>query len=218
MLTAKKGISSLQIHRVIFGEHSGSDWRTSWYMCHRWRAAMRGEMYKLDGVVEVDETYVGGKDRNRHKGKKSADLRKAGKATGFAKVGVIGAIARKGNVVARVIGSYRCPHPLQLRGQGYQRATSGWSPRTRIRLTTTCGADCPTKPSTTVRMNGCAARCTQTRLNPSGRLLKRGILGTYHNVSKAYLPLYLNEFSFRFNNRENPDMFGAMVTTCGKRR
>ena len=43
MLTAKKGISSLQIHRVIFGENSGSDWRTSWYMCHRWRAAMRGE-------------------------------------------------------------------------------------------------------------------------------------------------------------------------------
>ena len=48
-------------------------------------------------------------------------------------------------------------------------------------------------------------------------LLKRGILGTYHNVSKTYLPLYLNEFSYRFNNRENPDMFGAMVTTCGRK-
>ncbi len=82
MLTAKKGISSLQIHRVIFGENSGSDWRTSWYICHRWRAAMRGEMYKLDGVVEVDESYIGGKDRNRHKGKKSADLRKAGNVSG----------------------------------------------------------------------------------------------------------------------------------------
>ena len=109
MLTAKKGISSLRVHRVIFGENSGSDWRTSWYMCHRWRAAMRGEMYKLDGIVEVDETYVGGKDRDRHKGKKSADLRKAGKAKGYAKVGVIGAIARKGSVVARVIGSTDAP-------------------------------------------------------------------------------------------------------------
>ena len=47
-------------------------------------------------------------------------------------------------------------------------------------------------------------------------LLKRGIIGTYYNVSKEYLPLYLNEFSFRFNNRKNPDMFGAMVTTCGR--
>jgi hypothetical protein len=58
MLTAKKGISSLQVHRVVFGENSGSDWRTSWYTCMRWRAAMRGEMYKLEGVVEVDESYM----------------------------------------------------------------------------------------------------------------------------------------------------------------
>ncbi len=47
-------------------------------------------------------------------------------------------------------------------------------------------------------------------------LLKRGIIGTYHNVSKEYLPLYLNEFSFRFNSRKEPDMFGAMVTTFGR--
>jgi transposase-like protein len=43
-------------------------------------------------------------------------------------------------------------------------------------------------------------------------LLKRGILGTYHNVSKKYLPLYLNEFQFRFNNRHNPDIFRALLS------
>jgi hypothetical protein len=47
-------------------------------------------------------------------------------------------------------------------------------------------------------------------------LIKRGVMGSYHHVSKDYLPLYLNEFSFRYNNRENPDMFGDMVTTCGQ--
>jgi hypothetical protein len=42
-------------------------------------------------------------------------------------------------------------------------------------------------------------------------LLKRGIIGTYHNVSKKYLPLYLAEFTFRFNNRHNPDIFGTAI-------
>jgi hypothetical protein len=112
MLTSKKGISSLQVRRVIFGEDSGTDWRTAWYICHRWRAAMRGDAFPLTGEVEADETYVGGKDRNRHWGKKSAQMRKAHAenptsfdAVGYSKVGVIGAIERKGNVVARVIGS-----------------------------------------------------------------------------------------------------------------
>ena len=115
MLTSKKGISALQIHRVMFGENSTHDYHTSWYICMRWRAAMAGDMYQpLKGIVEVDETYVGGKDRNRHWDKKSAQQRKAKgefdlDKYGFGKVGVIGAIERKGNVVARVIGSQDAP-------------------------------------------------------------------------------------------------------------
>ena len=78
MLTSKKGISALQIHRVMFGENSTHDYHTSWYICMRWRAAMAGDMYQpLKGIVEVDETYVGGKDRNRHWDKKTAQQRKA---------------------------------------------------------------------------------------------------------------------------------------------
>jgi transposase-like protein len=45
-------------------------------------------------------------------------------------------------------------------------------------------------------------------------LLKRGIVGTYHNVSKKYLPLYLAEFSFRFNNRHEHDIFGKAIAGC----
>lgn len=47
-------------------------------------------------------------------------------------------------------------------------------------------------------------------------LLKRGIMGSFHHVSRQYLPLYLNEFSFRHNPRKHPDAFGAMLTTCAQ--
>jgi len=47
-------------------------------------------------------------------------------------------------------------------------------------------------------------------------LLKRGIVGNYHNVSKKYLPFYLNEFSYRFNNRKNENMFADLITTCSQ--
>src|SRR5689334_688514 len=100
MLVAKKGIPALQVHRVIFGENSGSDYHTSWYMCMRWRAAMQGEFVEpLTGEVEVDETFVGGKERNKHKKNRLGPNTRG--TTG--KVAVIGAIARKGMVVAKVI-------------------------------------------------------------------------------------------------------------------
>ncbi len=63
ILTSKKGMSALQIHRVFFGEDSGHDYRTTCYMCTRWRAAMKSDVLPLEGEVEVDETFIGGKER-----------------------------------------------------------------------------------------------------------------------------------------------------------
>jgi hypothetical protein len=98
MLTSKKGVSALQIQRVMgFGSY-----RTAWYMCHRIRAGMADEEFQqLMGIVEVDETFIGGKARNRHVGKRNKGHGIGGGATG--KEIVAGAVQRKGNVVARVI-------------------------------------------------------------------------------------------------------------------
>jgi len=91
LTTSKKGISSLQIQRQLgFGSYE-----TALNMTHKIRAAMMQPQEKLGGIVEVDETYVGGDDKNRHWDKKK------GKG---AKMPVIGAVQRKGNVIARVLG------------------------------------------------------------------------------------------------------------------
>jgi hypothetical protein len=95
MLTSKKGISALQIQRMMgFGSYS-----TAHSMCHKIRAALIEPEVKLGGIVEVDETYIGGSNRNRHWNKKLPGTGVAGKAI------VIGAVKRKGNVIARVIES-----------------------------------------------------------------------------------------------------------------
>jgi transposase-like protein len=93
MLNSKKGVSAKQIERQI-----GSSYPTAWFLCHRLRGAMHDpDFQQLMGIVEVDETAVDGKDKNRHRNKKKHITGMSGKTT------VIGAIARKSNVVCQII-------------------------------------------------------------------------------------------------------------------
>lgn len=219
MLTAKKGVSSLQVRRVIFGEDSGTDWRTAWYICHRWRAAMKGDAFPLTGEVEVDETYIGGKDRNRHRAKKSAQVRKAkgqqklGEAIGYGKVGVIGAIERKGNIVAKVIGDMGAETLNRFVSQSVSEKVSlvatDENPAYRYLDKGIHHQAVSHGKGEYVRGN-----IHTNNIESFWALLKRGVVGTYHKVSKDYLPLYLNEFSFRHNHRHSADAFAAMVETC----
>ncbi len=102
MLTSKKGISALQIYRVMgFGSYN-----TAHLMCSKIRVALGNVEFKqLVGYVEVDETFVGGKAKNRHRNKRGGPggTGDAGGTGGHGKTIVIGAVQRKGNVVARVI-------------------------------------------------------------------------------------------------------------------
>jgi transposase-like protein len=206
MLTSKKGISALQIHRVI---GTGS-YGTAFYMCHRLRASLKDpEFRQLMGVVEVDETFIGGKEKNKHLGKRNPH-----NTAGLGKTIVIGAIARKGNVVCQMIE--RADRDTMMK---FVRETVS----RRVELVVTDehhGYDTLSdsgRPHDIIKHgdNEYVRGIVHTNsIEGFWSLLKRGIIGTYHNVSKKYLPLYLNEFTFRFNNRNNEDIFGSAIAGC----
>jgi transposase-like protein len=202
MTQSKKGISALQIHRQI----GSGDYRTAWYMCHRIRAAMKdGGFGKLMGEVEIDETYLGGKERNRHMKQRVKGL--APKST------VIGAIARKGNVVCQII-----EHADRLTLNKFVRETVSEN----VSLVATdehpgyarLHREFPHQTVNHRKGEYVRGNVHTANLDSFWSLLKRGVIGTYHKVSKDYLPLYLAEFSYRHNNRKNPNIFADVIAEC----
>ncbi len=207
MLTSKKGVSALQIHRQMgFGSY-----KTAWYMCHRVRAGLANEEFrKLIGVVEVDETWIGGDDNNRHADKKS---HKRGGFNDPLKFAVIGAVERKGTLVARVLSKVN--HTAM---QGFIReavstdcsllATDQHRAYMHLSDDFRHGSVDHSKKQYVV-----GAIHTNT-IEGFWSLIKRGVMGSYHKVSRKYLPLYVAEFQFRYNNRLNADIFGEAIRGC----
>jgi len=211
MLVSKKGMSALQIHRTVFGEDSTSDYHTTWYMCTRLRAAMRNQEWgQLMGEVEVDETFIGGKDKNRHWDKKSHVTG----GLGSGKVGVIGAISRKGNVACQII-------------ENTDTATLNRFVRKSVSDKVDLVATDEHKGYSDLNALGFPHQAVShssgeyvhgnvhtNNIESFWSLFKRGIVGSFHKVSKDYMPLYLAEFTFRHNNRKHPDIFGELLSRC----
>lgn len=202
MMGAKKGISAMQIQRYMgFGSY-----KTAWYACHRIRAALQDkEFRKLMGIVEVDETFIGGKKRNMHKSKR-------GKGKPVLKSAIIGAVERKGSVVTRVLGTLSA-----VDMQRFVRETVS----TKVSLLATdehvAYKSLGEYPHETVMHSAAqyvvGAVHTQT-IEGFWSIFKRSIVGSYHKVSEKYLPLYIAECQFKYNNRNNPNIFGAAIAGC----
>ncbi len=196
---AKKGMSAHQLKRTIWGQHKGS-YKTAWYLCHRIRAAMKEvDQPMLDGTVEMDETYVGG--RKRGQGIKAAMK---------AKEVVIGIRQRDGDLrffhatdastgtLAKYIReniSKDVEVIVTDEWRGYQGAVGELKHET-----VNHGA------KEYARYENGACISTNT-VESAFSLLKRGIIGSWHKISAKHLPAYLDEMTFRFNRRKSANLF-----------
>jgi transposase-like protein len=188
---AKKGISACQIQRTL----GIGSYRTAWYLCHRIRSAMvESQKAMLDGIVEIDETYVGGKARRgmpRNDKQVVIGIRKRGGDLRLIRVNSATSEAIK-KVVAENV-SEDVEVIVTDESQIYPWAFS----QNHKKLHKTINHS-RTYVEGDVHTN---------TVESAFSLFKRGIMGTWHRMSVKHLPAYLEEMVFRFNRRKSADLF-----------
>lgn len=200
---SKNGVSGKELERQL-----GVTYKTAWRMANRIRKLFDEDINPLGNIVEVDETYCGGKEHNKHFEKKTPNNQGRSIKT---KTPIIGAVERKGNIIAKVVGDTKSstikpfvkrnikltaevktdeyPAYIPLKKLGYEHDTVNHGKKQYVKGNT--------------HTNNLEGFWSQ---------LKRSINGTYHFVSPKYLQSYVNEFSFRYNRRndKNPIFFSII--------
>lgn len=203
-LSHKRGVSSCQLARDL-----GVTQKTAWNMLHKIREYMDCENdHQLSAEVEIDETFVGGKNKNRHKDKK---VEKCQGRSFKDKVPVFGMYQRGGNIVAKVVPDTKAKTLTPLLEQYVSTEsrvfTDGWEYGDINRRYEQLSVDHGAGFYGTFYVNNegeYIVVCTNG-IECAWSHLKRTILGTYYKVSKKYLQRYVDEFTFRFNTRNIGD-------------
>jgi transposase-like protein len=206
----KNGISSYELAR-----HLGIQQKSAWFMLHRIRLAMQtGTFEKLSGEVEVDETYIGGLARNMHKSKRAEKITGTGVS---GKVAVMGLLGRHGEVRTKIVSDTKS-RTLKV------EVTENVEPGSEVHTDTFQsyqGLDAEFIHNVVDH----AEEYVRGHIHTNGlenfwSLLKRGIKGTYVSVEPYHLFRYLDEQSFRFNERgdEDKDRFAKTLGRIAGRR
>lgn len=209
MLNAKKGLSAYQAARDIELRRP-----TVWSMMHRIRKAMVDDGALLSGIIEMDETYIGGKPRRGNSRDDDIDGgNKSIRGRGTKKIPVVGMVERNGNVKAESVSKDQLKakdfHALIRREIDTAKSvliTDEYRGYAKIN---------PILPHTRINHSKQYARGVihTNTIESFWAIVKRGIIGQYHKVSAKYLDKYLDEFCYRYNARFNND--GIFQETLG---
>lgn len=205
--TSLKGVSSMKLHRDL-----GIGQKAAWYMGHRIRRMWNGEADKFAGTVEVDETYIGGKESNKHADKKL----NAGRGT-VGKTAVAGVRDRAtGRVNTEVVER---TDKATLQGFVMRHTVTD----TKVYTDEAAAYQALPKPHEAVKHS--AGEYVREMAHTNGMeshwaLFKRGLDGIYHHVSVKHLPLYTAESEGRHNNRplDTADQMTAMAQGADGKR
>ena len=202
---AKKSLSSCQLARDVELTQP-----TALYILHRIRAEMASDQRPLlQGIIEADETYVGGRPR---KGNQRDDDTPSPRGRATKKTPVIGAVERGGNVVARIA--------TDLSGKGILRfIKSAVDTDGSLLITDEYRAYRALRPvvrhAVINHSVSYADGLTHTNtIEGFWSLIKRAWYGSHHHYSEHYMPLYVGEACWKYNNRKNDNAFGSFLREC----
>ncbi len=199
MASSKKGVSAHQVHRML-----KVTYKSAWFMCHRIRHAMKEEPMAaiLSGTVEVDESYFGGKFHNMH-GK--ARKKYAARGGWGDKIPVVALVERDGRARSRVVantGGHTLRKVVKDHVDRKARIMTDQHPGYSGLGKHFRGGHESVNHSHGEYVRGDA---TTNSVEAYFALLKRGVMGTFHHVSREHLDNYLAEFSSRWNTRKLSD-------------
>lgn len=206
--SSKKSISSNQLHRML-----GVTYKTAWFMTHRIRFAMTPNHWaepKLGGTVEVDETFVGGKGDRTTKSARKTPVVALVERGGKARVKVVASVTQKnlGQALQECVDKSAVvntdEHPA------YKNPLKHWKAHHRVIHS----------KAEYQRKNADGSLASTNTAESFFSLLKRGVYGSWHHVSREHLWRYSNEFAYRWNNRHETDgqrMLNLIPMIEGKR-
>lgn len=205
MSNCKNGVSSCEIARCI-----GVTQKSAWFMLHRIRRVMKtGSFIKLTGEVEADETFIGGKARNMHTNVRARRITGTGSKD---KTAVMGLLERGGEVRAAVVPSRK---KATLQAEVRQHVEAGAALYTDALLSYDGLAGDYAHAVVDHAIEYVNGRVHTNGLENFWSLLKRGINGTYVSVEPFHLHRYLDEQTFRYNNRKNMNDGDRFMKTLG---